>query len=316
MIDLIEDKVIPENEGSDYASMFNECLVDLKKELAPIEPIVHVGFDYKGNKVAALTRFECSCIYAPSKAKKSFAKSLIEAAYIGGNTSNFTKHFVGTNREDRYIISLDTEQGEAYAQRSFRRVGEMVGRDYEKYLPIQLRKKSVHDRLGLIRWLIYESPYKGKIDLITIDGLADLVLNTNDIIASTELAEEVMKWTAEGLHVCFILHKNSGSQKARGHIGTVSTIKCETLISIDLITDDAGNVLEKNTVKVSCSHSRGISFEDFYLTVNEQSLPFTHTEQRDNIFKVLGEEKKIDNSVPTASLTEAFGTPDIPDIPF
>ena len=170
MIDLIQDTVIPE-DFVDYAAMLKDCLVDLDKELAPIETIVHVGFDYRGNKVAAITRYECSCIYAPSKAKKSFAKSLIEAAYIGGNTSKYTKHFVGTNREDRYIISVDTEQGEFYAQRSFRRVGEMVGRNYEKYLPIQLRKKSVADRLNLIRWLIYESPYKGKIDLITIDAL-------------------------------------------------------------------------------------------------------------------------------------------------
>ena len=311
MIKLIENKVISEDEGNDYASMFNECLVDLKKELAPIEPIVHVGFDYKGNKVAALTRFESSCIYAPSKAKKSYLKSLIESAYIGGNAVKFTKHIVGTNREDRYLISADTEQGEFYAQRGFRRVGKMVGSDYDNYIPIQLRKKSVEDRLNLIRWLIYESPYKGKIDLITIDGLADLVLNTNDIVASTELAEEVMKWTAEGLHVCFILHKNSGSQKARGHIGTVSTIKCETLISIDLITDDAGNVLDKNTVKVSCSHSRGISFEDFYLTVNDNGLPFTHTDPRDNVFKKVGKinEKEI---IPTLSAKEAFVGNDIP----
>jgi len=307
MIELIEDKVVTE-ESTDYAAMLKDCLVDLDKKLAPIETIVNVGFDYRGKNVPAITRYECSCIYAPSKAKKSFAKSLIEAAYIGGNTSKYTEHFVGTNREERYIISLDTEQGEFYAQRSFRRVGEMVGRKYEKYLPIQLRKKSVADRLNLIRWLIYESEYKGKIDLITIDGLADLVVNTNDIITSSELAEEVMKWTAEGLHVCFILHKNNGSQKARGHIGTVSTIKAETLISIDNITDDSGNILEKNTVKISCSHSRGMPFEDFYLTVNEQGLPFTHTDPSDNIFKT-SEEKK---ALPIPSVKDAFGSEDIP----
>jgi hypothetical protein len=185
----------------------------------------------------------------------------------------------------------------------------MVGRNYEKYLPIQLRKKSVADRLNLIRWLIYESPYKGKIDLITIDGLADLVVNTNDIITSSELAEEVMKWTAEGLHVCFILHKNNGSQKARGHIGTVSTIKAETLISIDNITDDAGNILEKNTVKVSCSHSRGMPFENFYLTVNEQGLPFTHTEADDNTFKD-NQFQKDEKPMIKMSPEDAFDTDD------
>ena len=313
MIKLVGDGEIPEEYKEDYAAMLKDCLVDLNKEIK-IDPIVYVGFDHEGKGVPLLTRFECSCIYAPSKAKKSFAKSLIEAAYIGGNTIKYTKHFVGTNRGDRYIISVDTEQGEFYAQKCFKRVGKMVGNDYDKYIPIQLRKKGVNDRLGLIKWLIYESPYKGKIDLITIDGLADLVVNTNDIVASSELAEDVLRWTAEGLHVCFILHKNSGSQKARGHIGTVSTIKCEALISIDLITDDAGNILDKNTVKLSCSHSRGIPFEDFYLTVNKQGLPFTHTEQRDNKFEEREGEKqenkpKID--LPIATVNEAFGD-DIP----
>jgi hypothetical protein len=289
----------------DMKEVFNDCLVDLKKELPPIDTIVHVGKDYKGRKVSAITRFECSCIYAPSKAKKSFAKSLIEAAYIGGNTNKYTKHFVGTNRKDRYLISIDTEQGAYYAQRSFRRVGKMVGKDYDNYIPLQLRKKSVKDRLDLIRWLVYDSPYSGNIDLITIDGLADLVTNTNDIEASTSLAEEMMKWTAEGLHVCFILHKNSGSQKARGHIGTVSTIKAETLISIDNITDDSGNVTEKNTVKISCSHSRGIYFEDFYLTVNEEGLPFTHDIQTDNVF-IEEQELKEREELPTPTLSEAF----------
>lgn len=302
-LDNIEETI---NNAGNPKDIFNDCLVDLKKELPPIDTIVYVGTDYKGRKVSAITRFECSCIYAPSKAKKSFAKSLLEAAYIGGGISTYTKHFVGTNRADRYLISIDTEQGEFYAQRSFRRVGKMVGKDYPKYIPLQLRKKSVKDRLELIRWIVYDSPYAGKIDLITIDGLADLVTNTNDIELSTQLAEEMMKWTAEGLHVCFILHKNSGSQKARGHIGTVSTIKAETLISIDNITDDAGNITEKNTVRISCSHSRGIYFEDFYLTINEDGLPFTHTDEKDNVFKTV-EELKEKVELPTATLSQAFG---------
>ena len=299
-IDNLEETI---NNAGNSKDVFKDCLVDLKKELPPIDTIVYVGKDFKGRGVSAITRFECSCIYAPSKAKKSFVKSLIEAAYIGGETDKYSKHFVGTNRKERYIISIDTEQGEFYAQRTFRRVARMVGNEYKNYIPLQLRKKDVKTRLELIRWIVYDSEFAGKIDLITIDGLADLVTNTNDIELATSLAEEVMKWTAEGLHVCFILHKNSGSQKARGHIGTVSTIKCETLISIDNITDDSGNITEKNTVRISCSHSRGIYFEDFYLTINEDGLPFTHDDQDDNVFKSYEDEK----TTPTASLKEAFG---------
>ena len=303
-LDKIEDDL---KKVGDMQSVFKDCLVDLNKELPPIETIVYVGKDFKGRNVSAITRFECSCIYAPSKAKKSFAKSLIEAAYIGGQTNRYTNHFVGTNRKDRYLISIDTEQGEFYAQRGFRRVAKMVGKQYPKYIPLQLRKQSVQNRLDLIRWVVYESEYAGKIDLITIDGLADLVTNTNDIELSTSLAEEMMKWTAEGLHVCFILHKNNNSQKARGHIGTVSTIKAETLISIDNITDDMGNITEKNTVKISCSHSRGIYFEDFYLTINNEGLPFTHDTAEDNVFRTIEEKQDL----PIMTPEEAFKEDDI-----
>ncbi len=302
------DKLVEDLDNvKNMKDVFNECLVDLNKELPPIDTIVYVGKDYKGHKVSAITRYECSCIYAPSKAKKSFVKSLIEAAYIGGGVDRYTSHFVGTNRKDRYLISVDTEQGEFYAQRTFRRVGRMVGEDYHKYIPLQLRKKPVKDRLELIRWIVYESEFKGKIDLITIDGLADLVTNTNDIESSASLAEEMMKWTAEGLHVCFILHKNNNSQKARGHIGTVSTIKAETLISIDNITNDVGEVIEKNTVKISCSHSRGIYFEDFYLTVNDDGLPFTHDNPNDNVFKTIEERQDL----PKMNPKDAFNDDDV-----
>jgi len=265
------------------AQLYAECFVDLDKPIKPLDVLVYVGTDDIGRKTPSITRGECSCIYAPSKAKKSFAKSLIEASFIGGKSNEFTEHFVGNRRTNNHIISIDTEQGEFYAVNSFRKVEKIVGSRYSKYIPFQMRKQSVKDRLKLIDYLIFDK-FKGEIDLITIDGLADLVTNTNNIETSTELAESVMKWTATGCHVCFILHKNPNSQKARGHLGTVSTIKCETLISIDRITNDIGEIIEKNTVKLSCSHSRGMGFNDFFMTINEKGLPFTHESQQDNLF--------------------------------
>ena len=218
--------------------LFDECFIDLDKPPKPLDVLVYVGRDGQGDKVPALTRGEFSCIYAPSKAKKSFNKSLIEAAFIGGQTENYSDHILGNRRTEGYIVSIDTEQGEYYAVNSFRRVERIVGSRYPKYVPLQMRKQGVKDRLRLIEWIIYESEYAGKIDFLTIDGLADLVPNTNDIILSTELAEKLLRWSAESLHICFILHKNPSSQKARGHLGTVVTIKAETCISMDRITDN------------------------------------------------------------------------------
>ena len=296
------------------SDLFKECFVDLDAPVKPLDVLVYIGIDDRGNKVPAITRYECSCIYAPSKAKKSYAKSLLESAYIGGKTIDFTEHFVGNRRTEGYLLSIDTEQGLFYATNGFLRIERIVGSRYKNYVPLQMRKQGVKDRLRIINWIIYESEYAGKIDLVTIDGLADLVTNTNDLEMSSELAEQVIRWTAEGMHVNFILHKNPDSQKARGHLGTMSTIKCETLISMDKLTDENGEG-EKNTVKISCSHSRGVSFEPFYLTVNKQGLPFTHTVMEDNDFDRRFQDIEV-QPIKNGTLEDAFGKPDENDVPF
>lgn len=307
-MEYIDEEVDDLPKVKTIQQLYKECFVDLDAPVKPLDVLVYVGIDDKGEKVPAITRGEFSCIYAPSKAKKSFAKTLVESAFIGGNHNIYSEHFVGNRRTNGYLISIDTEQGEFYAPNSFRRVERIVGKRYENYLPFQMRRQSVKDRLRLIEWFVYESEYAGKIDMITIDGLADLVENTNDIEVSTQLAEKLLQWSGEGLHICFILHKNPGSSKARGHLGTVTTIKCETMISIDRLIDENGEG-EKNTVKLKCSHSRGLDFNNFHLSVNDDALPFTHTIETDNEFDNRFSdyvEKPLENVNPK----DAFGTVD------
>ena len=320
MFDL--DKIVTEVQNTEIVvkdktleELHNECFVDLDAEVKPLDVLVYVGIDGQGKKAPAITRGEISCIYAPSKAKKSFNKSLVEAAFIGGNTTNYSNLIVGNRKTEGYVISIDTEQGEFYAANAFRRVERMVGNRYNKFVPFQMRKQSVKDRLRFLNYLVRESKYAGNIDIITIDGLADLVTNTNDIETSAELAEMLLQWSALGLHICFILHKNPNSQKARGHIGSVTTIKCETMISMDRLVDEDGEG-EKNTVKISCSHSRGRDFEDFYLTVDEDGLPFTHSFLEENTSnpnkqktKEFKEEKQ---QIKPVSLSDAFGEDNVP----
>lgn len=305
------ENIEPVKKEKTFDELFKECFVDLDAPVKPLDVLVYMGLDTQGRRVPSITRGEISCIYAPSKAKKSFNKSLVEAAFIGGDTIKYSNLIYGNRRTDGYVISIDTEQGEFYAANAFRRVERMVGNRYPKFLPFQMRKQSVKDRIRFIDNLICNSKYSGDIDIITIDGLADLVTNTNDIETSAELAEKLLQWSALGLHICFILHKNPNSQKARGHIGSVTTIKCETMISMDRLIDENGEG-EKNTVKISCSHSRGIGFEDFYLTVNKEGLPFTHTFADKNDYVPNKIELKEEKPTHNASVKEAFGD----DIPF
>ncbi|HAF27722.1 MAG TPA: hypothetical protein DCG75_01620 [Bacteroidales bacterium] len=277
MEELNEDNLPTEKTGKD---LFKDCFVDLDRPLKKLDVLLYYGFDDRNQRVAAITRGEYSCVVAPAKLKKSFNKSLMAAAYIGGNTVNYSEHiYIGEGRSDGFIIDLDTEQGAYYAQKTFQRVERLVGQRYKRYIPLESRKKSVEERIRLIDWIVYESPYKGNIDLIIIDGIADLVYNTNDIEAGAKLAEKMLKWTGEGcLHMILIIHKVAGADKARGHLGTAVTIKAETIIFMESITDDNGKLIEKNTVKIRCGYVRGLSFEDFYLSVNDEGLPFTHNE--------------------------------------
>jgi hypothetical protein len=195
-----------------------------------------------------------------------------------------------------------------YAKKTFKRVERLAGGRYKNYIPLQTRNKSVPERKELINWLVYESEYAGKIDLLLVDGIADLVYNTNDIEEGAKLAEDMLKWTSTGLHMCLVIHKAGGADKARGHLGTAVTIKAESIIFMDRITDEAGNITQRNTVKVRCGYVRGLDFDDFYLTVNKDGLPFTHSIESDNVFQSNKEEKPL----PKIDPKDAFNEGDVP----
>ena len=284
---------------------FDECFVDLDKPVKPLDVLVYYGVDERGKKVPAMTRGEFSCIVAQSKTKKSFNKSLIESAFIGGKSNNYTDLIVGNRKKDNYVISIDTEQGEFYAQKSFSRVEKITGFRYPNYIPLQMRKKSIQDRLEMIDWLIYESEFKDKIDLIFIDGIADLVHNTNDIEEGVKLGEKLLKWTSDGdLHISTIIHKAGNTDKARGHLGTAIQIKAETIIIMDSLKNDQGAIVDYNSVLVRCGMSRGKNFQEFYLTIDDNGLPFTHSdpekkEHPSDIYKVTpGDVSKAFDDVP------------------
>ena len=291
-----------ETETSDSPEqLFNDCLVDLDAPVKPLDVMVYYGYDERGEKVPAMTRGEFSCIVAKSKTKKTFNKSLIEASFIGGLTNNFTDIITGNRKEDNYIISVDTEQGAFYAQKSFRRVEKITGERYKNYIPLEMRKKSINDRLALIEWMIYKSPYVGKIDLLVIDGIADLVYNTNDIEQGVKIGERLLKWSGQGdLHIIAVIHKTGNTDKARGHVGTAIQIKAETIILMDSLTDQSGNVVDNNTVLVRCGMSRGKSFEPFYITIDNNGLPFTHREVN------IKEAPSVIYELPKGTTDEAF----------
>jgi hypothetical protein len=80
--------------------------------------------------------------------------------------------------------------------------------------------------------------------------------------------------------------------------------------------DEQGNYLvvngkeERNTVKVRCGMSRGKNFNEFYLRVDNDGLPFTFNDpDRPEHPKQIFKETK---PLPMGNLQNAFDTDDVP----
>ena len=310
---MIEE--IEVNESENLSEVLNSCVVDLDKHIKEPDTLLYYGFEDEKNekRVSALTRGEFSCIVAQSKTKKSFNKSLIEACFLGGKSDSYTNHIKSKGTSDGFIISIDTEQGEYYAHKTFERTRRISQVNNPKYIPLQMRKLGIQQRLDMIDFIVFDSQYAGKIDLLVIDGVADLVYNTNDIKEGVLIAEKLLQWSSKGnLHLITVIHKTGSSDKARGHLGTAIQFKAETIILMDSLKDEQGNYLvvngqeERNTVKVRCGMSRGKNFNDFYLRVDNDGLPFTFNDpdKPEHPKQIFEEEKPL----PVGNLQTAFDT--------
>ena len=109
--------------------------------------------------------------------------------------------------------------------------------------------------------------YKEPVKLVSIDGIADLVENTNDIVMSKEASDYILRWTYEyNIHITTVIHKSAVTGKPLGHLGTYVLKNAESVINLDLNEDFS--------VKVSNPFSRGYRFDDFEFDINKDALPY------------------------------------------
>jgi len=271
-MDLDFEEFKNSNEEIDFDCLLNDCNVDLSEEMPKPEILLSIGtHQYKGKDYPTplMTAGEFSAIIAVSKAKKSFIKSAFLACYIGGESNLLFPNIKSHRDEDYTILDFDTEQGKYYAQRTFRRVLDIVNYPYDNYKCYVTRHRTSNERLRLIDYCLKNQDrlYKNPVKLISIDGIADLVENTNDIVMSKEASDYIMRWTYEyNIHITTVIHKSGLTGKPLGHLGTYVLKKAENVIELE--------VNEDSSVSVNNPYSRGISFEMFNFDVNKDSLPY------------------------------------------
>lgn len=274
MIEQIKS-IETQDASFNYDEIHNRCLVDLDTEMMLPPTALSIGeHDYKGDSYVnnTFTYGEFSAIVAGSKNKKTFFKSALIASYIGGNSNEYFPNFKSNRKEEAFIIDIDTEQGEFYAQRAFRRVADMVGNVYENYLPFGVEDLEPEEIISFIDGLFNDPRYKGRIKWLSIDGVADLLVNANDITESKAVATKLKKWRKENnCHINCVIHKNSTSEKATGHLGSFIEKKSETVI---LLKDTEDYKVKNSPIEVNQIYSRGAPFDPFYFKLNIDTLPF------------------------------------------
>lgn len=260
----------------DYKTTLNNSIVNLDEVMDKPPIALSIGsHNYQGTSYrnSTFTYGEFSAIVAASKSKKTFFKSALIASYIGGSSSTYFPN-IQTHRdesEDIYVIDIDTEQGAYYSQRAFRRVATMVGSNYVNYIALGVEGEEPKDIIALIDGLFEDPQFKGKIKWLSIDGIADLVVNSNDINESKAVANKLAKWRKENdCHINCVIHKNSTTNKATGHLGSFVEKKSETVI---LLEDTEDYDVLNSPIEVSQIYSRGAPFSKFHFKLNEDTLP-------------------------------------------
>lgn len=247
-----------------YIKILEDSYVDPSSDV-PLPPLA-ISYGYSNSinptPIGIGSYGNFSFVQAPPKSKKTFFLSLIAMAYMGGKTDN-TRNMIGY-RGDRKLIHYDTEQGRFHAHKVFRRVTDVCGHSKD-YLSYALRQYSPLERLDFIDWHLNNTD---NIGLVIIDGIADLMLDSNDLKESSNVVQYLMKWTQElNIHIITAIHSNWNSEKPTGHLGSFLEKKAETQIAVQLSD-------QRNVAVVKCMRSRGFSFEKFAFEVDSNGLPY------------------------------------------
>ena len=152
------------------------------------------------------------------------------------------------NPSGRAVILFDTEQSE---HQLYKNVRKAVKRAYLDDKPdffhaYHLSEQSRKERLDIIRTALDMNFHKHKgIQLVIIDGVADLVRSANDELESVEVIDELYR-LAGFYHCCVVcvLHFVPNGIKLRGHIGSELQRKAAGILSIEKDTNPAFSVVK------------------------------------------------------------------------
>lgn len=228
-------------------------LIDLSKPAPIVRPII----EHNGKMIASLGNI--SAVVGAAKSKKTF----LCTALIGGLLSP-QGDFGITPRTVR-VLWVDTEQSLLHARKVVERIHRLAGLREDVSNPLvnalTLREIEPKERDEALR----NSIELFRPAVVVIDGVSDLMYNTNDIEESDRVVGELMALSSQhNCHIICVLHTNPNSDKARGHIGSTLQRKAESVLFVHKVRDCS---------VVEPQFCRNEEFEAFAFCIDEEGLP-------------------------------------------
>lgn len=202
-----------------------------------------------------------SAVVGAAKSKKTFLCTALVGALLRPNgIASF-----GIVPSKSLVLWVDTEQSASHTQRVVKRIYRMANlpedEPCDNLVTLTLREIEPKERFNILRYAIaYYHPR-----LVVVDGISDLMYNSNCIEESDAVVGEFMALSTEyNCHIMSVLHTNPNSDKARGHIGSTLQRKVETMIYVR-------KVGERSVVEPQ--YCRNEEFAPFAFHITEEGLP-------------------------------------------
>jgi hypothetical protein len=242
------------------SSMIIERTFDTSNPPDDPPPMVRLG------KHGINTAGNLSAIIADRKAGKTSGEcalisAIIAPSYSKGDFLGFTAE----NPEGKAVVHFDTEQSPAdhhnMILRALRRAGlEEPPPWFSSYT---LTGLSLVERTRFIdRVCDREAIKHGGLQMVLIDGIADLCIDPNDQHESFALVEKWQNFAVK-YHcvVLVVLHLNPGTVKSRGHLGSQLERKAETPLLIKKDAKGISTMYATHARKAHIPENEGFSFQ-------------------------------------------------------
>ena len=197
-------------------------LLDPTVEFSPVEYTLSI------NGVGFAPMGDLHVVKAPQKNGKTFLLTILMGALLRGEYMG-----ISCELEKARVLFIDTEQHPRNTQLVYRRVCMIAGIDghkrHDNFRVYHMRGAQVEE----IRHAILQEVVFFKPNVVVVDGLVDCVIDPNDQAESkgyiTALSALAMK---HNVSMWTVLHTNPGTDKMRGHLGTILSQKVSDVLMV------------------------------------------------------------------------------------